>query len=259
MTDRGGWDPAYSSLPPPPVHNRPPPPGSGAPGSGPLGSGPFGSGPFGSGYPGSSSARTEPQATWSLILGIGSFVVLPLVAGVAAIVTGARAKQAIDASGGRLTGRRSAVVGEALGIVNVVVFPFVILALVISAASGGGTTHTPYTELRMGDCYNRISSHAVFGGQVNRVACTVAHDTEVTGTFVAAGGGTFPGTTGFRAQAQPQCTARARVYLESDRVTGLDIAWLVPDQATWNRGTHLVVCGVQNADGRRRTGSLRPR
>ncbi len=84
------------------------------------------------------------------------------------------------------------------------------------------------------------------------MTCSRAHDTEVTGTFPFPGA-TFPGTAGFRAQAQPQCTALARQYLASGSVTGLDIAWLVPDEKTWTRGTHLVVCGVQNANGSRRT------
>lgn len=260
MSDSGGWAPPERSGPPPPIHNRPGGPSAGTGGPPPPTARwqrpPPPSGNVFGAPPGGRGAKREPQATWSLILGIGSFVVFPVLAGIAAIVTGIRAKRVIDSSGGTLTGRRWAVAGEILGIVNVLVYPFVIVAFVVTVL-GAATPHTQYTELKAGDCYNRISSHSIFRGEVHQVACTVVHDTEVSGTFVAAGA-TFPGTPGFRAQALPKCTALARQYLDSDRVPGLDIAWLVPDQSTWNRGTHLVVCGVEDANGTRRTGSLRP-
>jgi Septum formation/Domain of unknown function (DUF4190) len=256
MTDGGRWAPPEPAGPPPPIHNRPTVPtgpARTAPPPLPADWRPPPAAGFRYGPPGD---RKEPLATWALILGIGSFVVFPILAGIAAIVTGVMAIRRIDASGQTLTGHRSAVAGEVLGVVNVVLYPFVIFFVLVTLL-GATTKHTQYTALRAGDCYNRLSSHSIFKGEVSKVACTEAHDTEVTGTFTASGA-TFPGTAGFRAQAQPECTIQARQYLDSGRVTGLDVAWLVPDQSTWNRGTHLVVCGVEDADGSRHTGSLRP-
>jgi hypothetical protein len=116
--------------------------------------------------------------------------------------------------------------------------------------------HTRYDTLTAGDCYNRISSNSIFKGQVDKVDCSHAHDTEVTGSFEATDPGSYPGTDGFRTQAQPQCSTLGTTYLGNNSATGLRIVWLAPNQATWDNGTHMVVCGIQNSDGSRHTGSV---
>jgi uncharacterized membrane protein len=191
---------------------------------------------------------------WSLLTGIGSFLFLPVILGVVAIVTGVRAKKAIDASGGTKTGRGQAVAGEVLGIVNVVL-AVAAVALIVALVIGAGH-HTRYTKLQAGDCYNRISSSSIFSGEVDTLACAKAHDTEVTGRFDASPGA-FPGADGFRAQAIPQCSTFGRQYLGNQPSAGLNITWLAPDQTTWDSGTHTVVCGLQNSDRSRHTGSVR--
>lgn len=189
------------------------------------------------------------------MLGLLSFLfffVGPILA-IVAIILGVRGKKAISVSAGFKTGRGAATAGIVLGIVNLVVGALVIGLLVLVVAGAGN--HTQYTNLQTGDCYNRISSSSIFSGQVDRVDCIKAHDTEVTGSFEAAPGA-YPDADGFRTQAEPQCSGFADLYLGSNPATGLNIVWLAPNQFTWDSGTHTVVCGIQNADRSKHTGSV---
>lgn len=196
----------------------------------------------------------EPLSRWSLILGIGSFVLLPVMGGVAAIIAGEKAKKAIMSSGGTRTGRRSAVVGEALGIVNVVVYP-VVIVVVIVMMSAAASQHIKYTDLRTGNCYGNISGN--LRSSVDKATCSNPHKTEVTGRFQAIDPGHFPGVAGLRTQAVPKCQALALGYLGNYSPNGLRIVWLAPDQALWDGGERTVVCGVQSSDGSERAGSVR--
>jgi hypothetical protein len=123
--------------------------------------------------------------------------------------------------------------------------------------ASGQPAHTQYNTLQAGDCYNRIGSNSIFSGEVDKVNCSAAHDTEVTGSFEASATGGYPATAGFRTQAEPQCTTLGNDYLGNNSGTGLRVVWLAPNQATWDSGTHTVICGVQNSDGSRHTGSVR--
>jgi hypothetical protein len=200
----------------------------------------------------STQRKAEPRATWSLVLGILSFVVLPVVGGVAAIITAIAAKHAIDSSHGASTGRRRAEVAEVLGIANVVIAPVVII--LVAVLSSGPGNHVNYTKLQAGSCYDKISGG---GASVDKANCAQPHETEVTGTFQADDPGHFPGADGLRSQTVPTCSTEARRYLGSRSPTGLHIVWLVPTQSLWDSGGRTVVCGLQNADGTERTGSLR--
>ncbi len=187
----------------------------------------------------------------SLLLGIGSFVVLPVVAAVAAIVTGVKAQNAIDSSRGLRSGRRLATTGVALGIVNAVVFSLASVLVAVHVTQG--QVHTDYTRLRVGDCYNLTGA-----GYVDRVACARPHHAEVTGSFQLAVHGGYPAAAGFQSLAQPRCQALASQYLGSTTRVDLGYVWITPDRSAWDGGTRTVVCGLQNVDRSLRTGSLRP-
>jgi hypothetical protein len=184
-----------------------------------------------------------------------SFVICPGIAAIAAIITGVKAKKAIDRSGGAKSGRSSAVAGQVLGIVNLVVTVLAIGGLV--ALGVAASKHTTYTSLETGDCFNRISSSSIFSFQVDRVDCTKAHDAEVTGRFAADDPGSFPGADGFRAQAEPKCSDFADQYLGSNSGSGLRFIWVTPKQSSWDNGTRTVICGLQNSDQSKHTGSVR--
>ncbi len=79
-------------------------------------------------------AKTEPLATWSLVLGILSLVCFGVLAGIPAIVLGKSAHTKIDNSNGLLVGREMATIGIVLGWLSVAMtvcaIIFVILIMV---------------------------------------------------------------------------------------------------------------------------------
>lgn len=76
--------------------------------------------------------RTDELAIVSLVCGIGSFAVLPLVAAIAAVVTGLVSLGRIKGDPKGLDGGGLAVAGIALGIANIAVIAlFVVLALML--------------------------------------------------------------------------------------------------------------------------------
>jgi hypothetical protein len=184
-----------------------------------------------------------------------SFLICPIIGGLVAIITGGRAKKAIDASGGTKSGRGAAAAGQVLGIVNLVLSVLGIIGIV--ALVGLAHNHVQYTDLQAGNCYNRISANSIFSGRVDKVDCTKAHDTEVTGKFTATNPGSFPGAEGFRAQSETQCTQFGDTYLGSNAAAELRVVWLAPDKNTWDNGTHTIVCGLQNLDRSKHTGTVR--
>lgn len=77
--------------------------------------------PPGYGVPGATYpyARTESMAVASLVLGIVSFLVCPVVAAVVALALGYGARSRIESSGGTLKGEGLALAGRILGWVNI--------------------------------------------------------------------------------------------------------------------------------------------
>jgi|HubBroStandDraft_6_1064221.scaffolds.fasta_scaffold237275_3 hypothetical protein len=241
MTDQGGWAPLDGPPPPaPPV----PPAGVWQP-------------PPAYGYwppPPQQGLTTESLATASLVFGLVSYVLFPVVLGIVAIVTGLKAKKAIDGSGGTKTGRSKATAGEVLGIINVIVYPvliFLVVALIVQARAT-----TDYTNLQPGACYQSVGGR-LFRTSVEPISCAKAHDAEVTGGFDATDPGHYPGPDGFRLQALPECSRLAALYLGTAPPAGLQLSWLAPNQALWDHGTRTVECGLENVGGTKHTGSVR--
>jgi hypothetical protein len=68
-------------------------------------------------------------ATASLVMGLMGWTMLPLLAGIAAIVLGHMARSAIARSEGRLTGDGLAVAGLAMGYANVVLIALITVCI----------------------------------------------------------------------------------------------------------------------------------
>jgi hypothetical protein len=187
----------------------------------------------------------------SLVLGIASFFVCYVIGGIAAIITGSRAKKAIDASGGTKGGRSSAVAGQVLGWINVAVG--VGLGILIAVIAVFASHHQSYASLEPGDCFNRNAG--ILSMWVAKVSCNGPHQQEVVGTFEAPDG-SWPGASGIQALAQPQCSTFAQQYVGAP-TAGVQLLWIYPGHRSWNNGTRTVVCSVRNADGTKRRGSLR--
>lgn len=81
--------------------------------------------------------HTSTNAVISLIAGIASFIIVPLIGGIAAIIFGKIAKNEIRQGQGRVTGDGMATFGSVLGWINVAIviipicFMFVILPVFI--------------------------------------------------------------------------------------------------------------------------------
>jgi Domain of unknown function (DUF4190)/Septum formation len=227
----GGWTPP----PPYPGYSAPGYPGGGYGYSGP--------------YPAQPPAN-EPLSIWSLVLGIVSFVVCPLLAAIPAIITGAKAKKSIDRSGGMKTGRGMAQAGFILGWVNIGLS--IVGGVVIGLAVAFFVSHPSYTSLNQGDCFNPSGS---FSGRVTKVSCNSAHLNEALGSFELPDG-SYPGATGVSTIAGARCNQMAVDY-GVPRLPTLQLFWLYPNRNAWDSGTRTVVCSVRNSDGTKRTGSLR--
>lgn len=88
------------------------------------------------GYPVQPAAQTSTLAIVSLVAGIVSFILLPLLGGIAAIITGGMAKKEIRDGGGRLTGQGMATAGQVLGWINVVLIVIPLCLIIILALLG---------------------------------------------------------------------------------------------------------------------------
>jgi uncharacterized membrane protein YjgN (DUF898 family) len=75
-------------------------------------------------------AQTDTRAIVALVLAIASFVVLPLVPAVVALVLAQRSRRDIAASGGRLTGEGLATAARVVAWVNIVLCVLAVLAVV---------------------------------------------------------------------------------------------------------------------------------
>ena len=112
-----GEQPAGSPPPPPPPPGQAPPPGPPPP---PPASGQVPQPAWGSGTPPVQPRRTNPKATWALILGILGTVLCCLFAGIPAIVLGHQARGEIDSDPEGQEGRGMATAGFVLGIISTV-------------------------------------------------------------------------------------------------------------------------------------------
>ncbi len=79
---------------------------------------------------------TPGSATASLILGICSLVVCGIICGPLALVYGNKARNEIDASGGRLGGRGMATAGIVMGWIGIGLSVLWIIIFIASASSG---------------------------------------------------------------------------------------------------------------------------
>ena len=248
----GGWETPAAPAPPPPAAAgagwqappAAPPPGAGG-GYMPPPAYPYGTPP--------GPQKTETLAIWSLVLGIVSFIVCPVIAAIAAIITGVKAKNAISRSGNTSGGRGMATAGEILGILNVVFAAIGIVLIVILGAAA--SKHTTYTDIQTGECFNRVSSSSIFSGYVDRVDCSKAHDLQATGSFQASDPGHYPGANGFQSEASTNCSDDLNSFVTGPK-DGLMARFFYPNQSTWDSGTHEILCAVAKDDGSKLTGSL---
>ncbi|MHC5078085.1 MAG: DUF4190 domain-containing protein, partial [Planctomycetota bacterium] len=77
-------------------------------------------------------ARTSDLALYSLIAGVLSYVILPFVGAIAAVIMGHMALGEIKRSGGALGGRGMAVGGLVLGYIQILAVPLLVVLAVLA-------------------------------------------------------------------------------------------------------------------------------
>lgn len=81
--------------------------------------------------PGAGPQQTEPKAVVALVLAIGSFVVLPLLPAVAALLLARASRRDIDASGGRYTGTGLLTAARVISWINLGLCLLLVLLIVL--------------------------------------------------------------------------------------------------------------------------------
>jgi hypothetical protein len=99
------------------------------------------------------SAQSSTMAIVSLISGIISWFLVPVLGGIVAVITGHMAKREIRDSGGRLTGDGLATAGLVLGYLNLGVTVLSICAVGVLIALG---VTTPFLCLPFANEFSRI-------------------------------------------------------------------------------------------------------
>ena len=198
---------------------------------------------------------TETLAIWSLVLGIISFVVCPVVGAIAAIITGTKGKKAIRNSGYAKSGAGMATAGQILGWVNIA-FSVIGIGLAVAIAVFV-SSHKSYTSLNPGDCFNRTSSGGVLSSLVKHVSCDKPHQAETVGAFdyPAASGAAWPGVAELGVAANQRCATMARDYVSSPDPS-LQLQYFYPLRPAWDNGVRKVVCTVVRVDGSKLTGAV---
>jgi hypothetical protein len=93
--------------------------------------------------------KTSTLAIISLVTGIVSWLFLPILGGIAAIVTGHLARREINQNPGQLTGNGLATAGLVLGYLNVVLLVIPCCIIVILALLGPAIGNV-FSEIQMG-------------------------------------------------------------------------------------------------------------
>lgn len=95
--------------------------------------------------------QSSSMAVISLIAGIASFFIVPLLGAIAAVITGGMAKKEIRQSGGRMSGLGMANWGVALGWINIA---FSLIGLCISVLAIAGVIGIPVCLMPFANSFN---------------------------------------------------------------------------------------------------------
>jgi Septum formation len=92
-----------------------------------------------------------------------------------------------------------------------------------------------------------------------RLDCSLPHQNEVFATFDYTDSKNYPGSQVLETQAKQRCPASWEAYVAKPYETSvLDLAYDLPDQATWGNGIrHVVGCLVVDPSSERRAGSVK--
>jgi len=98
--------------------------------------------------------QTSSLAVISLVAGIASFFIVPLLGAIAAIITGGMAKKEIRQSGGRMSGQGMATWGVILGWINIA---FALIGLCFGVLILVGAISIPVCMIPFGDIFSSFT------------------------------------------------------------------------------------------------------
>ncbi|MFI6472199.1 DUF4190 domain-containing protein [Streptomyces sp. NPDC050516] len=157
--------------------------------------------------------------------------------------------------------------GKGMAVTGIVFSTIGTLLLIVSIATGGisggwqnfkdgwnSSTSTRNTlDLRKGDCFD------VPGGKLERevvsvriVPCKGKHDAEVSGSFVLADSGAYPGADAISTQADARCWDVEQAYaMDSWKLpAGAGPYYYTPSPKSWGLGDHTVTCAFASEGGK---------
>lgn len=257
------------TAPPPPAWQAPVPPGG--PGFG-YGHGyGYGDGPaYGFGYSPPPPPPPPAIAVAALILGILSFVALPVVGGIAAVVTGLVARRRLrptsialagPTSSKPVAGRGMAAAGIGLGLANVVLAPLAIWGIATLASSPtfdelDGYEEAVAAELEVGECFDYYGERFI-SAAVDVYDCDVFHDAEVVAIVPIEG--PHPGMPVLKQQARDECLAAFADYTgETWEQSPLDYLYFLPSSSEFDEAANRrIVCAAQGTSDEYLEGSVR--
>lgn len=242
------------SLPVPPPSNGPRPfPASSAPygGTGPGPAGPSGFGPSGFGPGGFGNRPTRSGlAVAALVLGLITVLLFwTVVVPVLAVVFGLIAARSIKASRGQLTGLKMARAGWILGVVGLLGFAAVVVAVVVSERDDDDIA---LDDLEIGACYDLPATDEVLElSSLDAVPCDEPHRGELFHQYDMNPDRdrTYPGQSGAFDEAGEVCTGEAwtdYVGLEYQQSV-FEVYVVIPDDLSWKLSRGEASCFVVDA------------
>jgi hypothetical protein len=134
-------------------------------------------------------------------------------------------------------------------------FAALVLAFVAVVAAG---CQGNVFSLKVGECFSGAATGQV--SDVNKVDCSVAHDSEVYSVFDYPNPpSAFPGSAAMDTAASDRCTTDFAVYVGIDAASsGYGLGQLVPTAESWAQGDRQLVCLIQpGTSGTTLTGSAK--
>jgi hypothetical protein len=210
---------------------------------------------------GQPTPTTEPLALAALVLAIASFVVLPVLPAVAALVVGLRANKRLNEVDDGVRGRgllRAAMVIATLNLVAIVA----VVALVSSTSShlrARGERIVPIQSLHVGQCFNAAPGSNVL--TVALVSCSHPHDHEAYAVFddPTAAGAPWPGDEAASTMTYARCVVRFPAFVGRPyEGSSLTTFRLRPTKRTWtDQDDRRILCAVSNRGSAQLMGTAR--
>lgn len=207
----------------------------------------------------------------ALTLAILSYVLLPVVGAIAALVLASIAARRLRASGGAFSGDGVILAARVLAVIGLIFVPLAIWAGVAMVQGGAfedvaegfeeefAEGETDAAHLKVGQCFDgREGAH--LQSYVWTWPCAEDHEAEVI-AIAPLTDDVYPGLAPLKVRAIDLCRREFQTYVgEPWETSALDVLAFYPTSHEWRaRANRRVVCAAQDVSGDYLRGSLRAR